>query len=136
MTSEKFTLTWHSYSSHFQKILENMFESGESSDVTLVCDDQVKFNAHKFVLKSCSTVFKSILEESMEPKSVIYLRGVNHLELKPILEFIYLGQASSYQERMKYFFAVGKDLQIREIKDASNEENDDGIGVKDENENH
>ena len=87
MTNEKYTLTWHSYASHFQEVLGNMFDSGESSDVTLVCDDQVKFKAHRFVLMSCSTVFKSMLEESSEPKSVIYLRGVNHKELKPILEF-------------------------------------------------
>ena len=77
MTNEKFTLTWHSYASHFQEVLGNLFESGESSDVTLVCDDQVKFKAHKFVLKSCSTVFKNILEETNQQKSVIYLRGVN-----------------------------------------------------------
>ena len=54
MTTEKFTLTWHSYASHFQDILGHLFDSGDLSDVTLVCDDQVKFKAHKFVLKACS----------------------------------------------------------------------------------
>ena len=42
MTNEKFTLTWHSYASHFQEVLVNLSDTGESSDVTLVCDDQVK----------------------------------------------------------------------------------------------
>ena len=113
MTTEKFALTWQSFTSHFQEVLGTMFDTGESSDVTLVCDDQVKFKAHKFILKSCS-----LLEETNTLESIIYLRGVNHLELKPILEFIYLGQASFYQERMKDFLAVGKDLQIKEIKDV------------------
>ena len=93
MANEKFTLTWHSYTSHFQGVLGNLFETSESSDVTLVCDDQVKFKAHTFVLKACSPVFKNILQEINELKSVVYLRGVNHLELRPILEFIYSGQA-------------------------------------------
>merc|ERR1712126_331835 len=122
MTNEKFTLTWHSYASHFQEVLGNLFDSGESSDVTLVCDDQVKFKAHKFVLKACSPVFESILQETNELKSVVYLRGVDQLELKPILEFIYCGQASFYQDRMKEFLKVGKDLQIKEIKEVPDED--------------
>ena len=119
MANEKFTLTWHSYTSHFQGVLGNLFDTGESSDVTLVCDDQVKFKAHKFILKSCSPVFESILNETNDDsKSVVYLRGVNQLELKPILNFIYSGQASFYQERMKDFLKIGKDLQIIEIKEV------------------
>ena len=47
----------------------------------------------------------------------MYLRGVIQLELKPILDFIYSGQASFYQERMKDFLKTWKDLQIKEIKE-------------------
>ena len=118
MADEKFTLTWHSYTSHFQELLGNLFDTGESSDVTLVCDDQVKFKAHKFVLKACSPVFESILDETNESKSVVYLRGVNQLELKPILDFIYSGKASFYQERIRDFLKIGRDLQIKEIKEV------------------
>ena len=117
MIDEKFTLTWHSNVNHFQEVLSNLFDTGESSDVTLVCDDQVKFKAHKFILKASSPVFESILDETNDSKSVVYLRGVNQLELKPILNFIYSGQASFYQERMKDFLKTGKDLQIKEIKE-------------------
>ena len=68
-------------------------------------------------MKACSPVFESILQESYELQSVVYLRGINQLELKPILDFIYTGQASFHLERMKEFLKVGKDLQITEIKD-------------------
>ena len=61
-----------------------MLDTGELSDVTLVFDDQVKFKLHKFALKACSPVFESIFQESFELKSVVYLRGLNQLELKPI----------------------------------------------------
>ena len=80
MTNEKFTLNWRSYANHFQEVLGNLFDTGESSDVTLVCDDQVKFKAHKFILKSCSPVFENILNETKDSKSVVYLRGVNQSE--------------------------------------------------------
>ena len=122
MANEKVTLTWHSHTSHFQGVLGNLFDTGESSDVTLVCDDQVKFKAHKFILKSCSPVFESILSETNDSKSVVYLRGVNQLELKPILNFIYFGQASFYQERMRDFLKTGKDLQIKDIKEVPEED--------------
>ena len=65
MANEKFTLTWHSYVSHFQEVLGNLFDTGDSSDVTLICDDQVKFRAHKFVLKACSPYLKAFLMKSM-----------------------------------------------------------------------
>ena len=123
MANEKFTLTWHSYTSHFQGVLGNLFETGESSDVTLVCDDQVKFKAHKFILKSCSPVFESILSETNDDsKSVVYLKGVNQLELKPILSFIYSGQASFYQERTKDFLKIGKDYKSKKFKEVPEEE--------------
>ena len=129
MANEKFTLTWHSYTSHFQGVLGNLFDTGESSDVTLVCDDHVKFKAHKFILKSCSPVFESILNDTnYDSKSVVYLRGVDQLELKPILNFIYSGQASFYQERIKDFLKTGKDLQIKEIKEMPEEEEMVDIG--------
>ena len=60
MANEKFTLTWPSHSSHFQDVLANLLTTEESSDVTLVCADQVKFKSHKFVLKACSPVFEGM----------------------------------------------------------------------------
>ena len=61
--------------------------------------------------------------ETNELKSVDYLRGVNQLELKPILEFIYTGQASFYQERMKEFLRVGK--EVPELENTLSEESVD-----------
>ena len=61
-------------------------------------------------------LFLSILQESYELQSVVYLRGINQLELKQILDFIYTVQASFHLKRMKEFLKVGKDLQITEIK--------------------
>ena len=73
--TQNFTLTWHSYASHFQNIISELYTTGELSDVTLVCDDQVRYKVHKFVLKAYSSVFKNLLEEKIDSKSIIYLRG-------------------------------------------------------------
>ena len=131
MDSNKYNLKWFNHSDHFQDVISSLFSSGESSDVTLVCDDQVKFKAHQFILKACSPVLKSILEEGNESaKSIVYLRGVNQAELGTVLEFIYLGQATLYQEKIKAFLDVGRDLQIKELMEVPYDENFQNVKVK------
>ena len=78
MNSGTFDLHWHSYSHHYQELMNNLLQTGDGSDVTLVCDDNVKMNVHKFILKASSPVFSNILAQSNESsKETIYLRGVN-----------------------------------------------------------
>ena len=73
-----------------------------------------RYRVHKFILSACSTVFRNILTSSPHNSS-IYLRGINHEELDSILQFIYLGEATLYHERMNEFLDVAKNLDIKEI---------------------
>ena len=41
------------------------------------------------------------------------------------MQFIYLGEASFYEERMNEFLAVAKSLEIKELCNASPEENNE-----------
>ena len=116
MSQEQFNLNWHTFSDHLKEMMLKLMESNETADVTLVCEDKAKFRAHKFVLMSCSPVFHSIINDL--PKtggSFIYLRGVLAQEMKSILQFIYLGQATLYRNRMNEFLNVAKILEIKEI---------------------
>ena len=96
-------------------MLHALMKSNELTDVTLVCDDKTQFKAHKIVLSACSTVFKSIINDLPQNNSVIYLRGIQHQEMESILEFMYLGVATFYQERMNEFLNVAKNLEVKEI---------------------
>ena len=114
MAHEKYNLAWHTYTDHLKLMLENLMKDEDSHDVILVCDDKVKIKAHKFVLRSCSPVFETILENtSNEP--IIYLKDIKHQEMESILQFMYLGEASFYQERMKEFLDVAKNLEVKEL---------------------
>merc|ERR1712173_401715 len=96
--------------------MQNLMQSNYSTDVTIVCEDKTKFKAHKLVLKACSSVFQTIIEDLPHSEgSVVYLRGVNEPEMKSILQFMYLGQATFYQDRMNEFINVAKSLEIKEI---------------------
>lgn len=45
----------------------------------------------------------------------MYLRGVQYSEMESIMQFIYIGEATFYEERMDEFLAVAKSLEIKEL---------------------
>merc|ERR1712243_316969 len=92
-----------------------MMSSNELTDVTLVSEDKKLFKAHKIVLSASSPVFKTIISDNTSSSPTIYLRGIQSYEIESILEFIYLGEATFYQERMNEFISVAKSLEIKEI---------------------
>ena len=137
---QKYNLTWHTYSDHLRNIFQEIRSDESSADVTLVTDDKKLLKAHRNILSACSSVFKDMLQiNKSNNHSVIYLRGIQHSEMESILQFIYLGQAKFYEERMNEFLTVAKNLDIRELGkkveagDSSiNEENDKEDNDKEE----
>merc|ERR1712126_698467 len=116
MSQEQFNLNWHTYNDHLKEMMQNLMKSNETADVTLMCEDKIQFKAHKFVLNSCSPIFQTIINDLPRKENpVIFLRGVFAQEMKSILQFMYLGQATFYQERMNEFLNVAKSLEIKEI---------------------
>ena len=118
----KCNLVWKFYSDHLKEMLQNMFDD-EFTDVTLVSDDQREIEAHKFVLSSCSAVFKKMLSRNKTSNPIIYLRGVKHQELESIVHFIYNGETNCSQARVKEFLEVAKNLQIKELSDPFEKDN-------------
>ena len=98
--AEKFTLNWYTFTDHLQLMLKDLYEEGKYSDITLVCDDQTQFKAHKIVLRACSPVLKKIIDNNSSQHPLIYLRGIQSYEMDSILQFMYLGEGRFYYERM------------------------------------
>ena len=95
------------------------------SDVTLICDDQTQFRAHKVVLSSFSPVFKNMLTAASNSSNpVIYLRGIKQKQAESILQFLYLGQASVENEDIDEFINLTKEFSIQGL-DRPGEESDD-----------
>ena len=62
----------------------------------------------------------------------MYLRGIQFPDMESIMQFIYLGEATFYEERMDEFLAVAKSLQIKELCNAQPESNDEPDDKPDE----
>ena len=126
MDEQKYTLTWHTYQDHLRGMMKNMITSEDFADVTLVTDDKQTVKAHRNILSACSSVFKDILQmETPNNHPVIYLRGIQYPEIESILQFMYLGEAKFYEERMDEFVMVAINLGIKELNkvDDSNHDN-------------
>ena len=113
--SAKYDLSWQKFSQHLYLMLKEIYKVEKYSDVTLVSDDQVHFKAHKIVLSACSPVFKNIIDNSPSQHTLIYLRGIQRYELESILQFMYLGEGKIFQNRIREFIRVAKDLEVKDI---------------------
>ena len=118
MYQKIFTLKWKEFIPNFSSGLSQVFTENSYSDVTLVSDDKIPFQAHKCVLSASSPVLKTILLDNPQSHPLIYLRGVKHQELESILQFIYLGEATLYHNNIDRFIQAAQDLQIKQLAET------------------
>ena len=124
--SEKFSLKWNDYQSNWNKALNELRKDTDFADVTLISDDKVKFSAHRILLSSCSKLFKFILKGNVHGNSLLYLNGVNALNLGFILDYIYYGEVMVYQEQLDSFLESAQKLEIEGLL-GGNEGNHDNL---------
>ena len=115
MRQETLVFNWKVFISDFASSSSDLFTKNSFSDVTLVSDDQIQFQAHKFVLSACSPVMKTMLENNTHSHPLIYLKGVSHQELQSILQFMYLGEVTVYSNHVDAFLDIANNLEIKKI---------------------
>ena len=114
--SEKFSLKWNDYQSNWTNSLSELRNDKESADITLISDDKVKFPAHKILLSSCSKTFKFILQGNFHANPLLYVSGVNSVNLGCILDFIYYGEVNLFQEQLDHFLESAQKLEIEGLQ--------------------
>ena len=119
MYQEMIPLKWKFFIPNLSTSLSHLLTENSYSDVTLVSDDIIQFQAHKFVLGASSPVFKKILLHDPNSHPLIYLRGVKHKELGSILQSIYFEEASFNHKNINRFIRTAKDLRIKQLAETS-----------------
>ena len=71
-------------------LLRGIRHETDFKDVSLACEAG-KVSAHKVILSSCSSIFKSILQKNPHPHPLIYFKDVSLYVLASLLDFIYKG---------------------------------------------
>ena len=124
MHQEKYNITWHTYSDHLKNMMKTLMMNEDYSDVTLVTEDKKHIRANINILSACSPVFRNTLKKEKGISPIMYLRGIQHSEMESIMQFIYLGEATFYEEKREEFFAVAKSLEIKELCNTETVTND------------
>ena len=117
MEMERFNLQWPSYTNHLSLMFRDLYSEAKYQDVTLICDDHTQLKAHKTVLSAFSPVFRSILGNHQQIHPIIFLRGIQYLEMELILKFMYFGETTVFLERSEEFLRVARDLEMSELCD-------------------
>ena len=120
MTDEKLCLKWNDFQDIVQTSFAELRSDIDFTDVTLACEDQ-SIKAHKVILSACSPFFKKLLKNQSHPHPLIYMRGMKSNDLTAMIDFIYLGEASMFQEQLESFLSLAEELELRGLDGRSEE---------------
>ena len=129
-SSTQLCLQWNDFQDNLSSSFQELREDTDFVDVTLVCEDGQKVEAHMVILASSSPILMDILSRSKEHKTLVYMRGTKWKDLAAVLDFIYLGEAKVEEENLESFFALAKDLQLKGLQRKPERQTKDLAQVK------
>merc|ERR1712168_955290 len=112
METEKFCLKWNDFEANIRTAFRELREDKDFFDVTLACDDD-QIQAHKVILSACSPFFRTILRRNRHEHPLLFLKGVEYLDLVSVLNFMYHGEVNVAQEELNSFLAVAEELKVK-----------------------
>ena len=110
-------LEWSSFQANASEEFVKLRTSQDFADVTLVCEDEASFKAHRVVLGAGSSFFLSALSKDQmrgHPHPLIFLKGVKSSEqMASLLDFVYTGQAMVAQDSLQKFLDLAVSLGVK-----------------------
>ena len=132
MASSQYELSSPNFIKNIQKTYRNLYLKSKFTDVTIVTEDNDRFNAHQFLLSASSEMFERIFMNIDQTSPIVFLNGVKGLMVKYLLKYIYLGEVSVEHSDIESFMQSMKDFKINSfqksefIEKKSNEEIEEG----------
>ena len=118
-STEKLSLKWNDFQENLCISVKELKESIDFCDVTLVCDEDGKIEAHKVILSGWSPFFKNILTKNVHPHPLIFLRGLKFSELKYLISFMYDGEVSMAAEEVNMFLSIAEEFQLKGLMEKN-----------------
>ena len=106
-----------SHNSRLIHTFGDLYRNNVLTDVTLVCDDRYRVEAHRIVLCASSSLFRDFITMNSQSHPLIYLKGVRRHDLVSIMQYLYEGEANVKQEEVPALLQVAKDLEIAGLQD-------------------
>ena len=109
---EKLCLRWNEFKENAITAFGSLRDDQDFSDVTLACEDGQQVEAHKVILAASSPFFQNLMKRNKHPHPLIYMMGINSLDLVAIIDFLYFGEANVSQENLDSFLALAEELKL------------------------
>ena len=113
MSTKRLQISSGQFGELSQDLLADLRNDNDFLDVTLVCDGDKQIQAHKVVLASFSSFFKSLLRNNPHQHPLIYLKGLDMEDLQAIISFIYTGEVTVGEESLDKILEISRDLEIK-----------------------
>ena len=120
-----------------QILASMLFTDSDFSDVTLVSADNPHVSAHRAVLSATSSFLRSVLFESCQQNTFLYMGMIDFKVLQSLVEFIYLGHCSIDSDKegqlKSLALQLGVDMSDHSVDIASSSEDNLTPDIKKEN---
>ena len=120
--AEKLCLQWNDFQDNVKTAFGHLRDTTDFVDVTLASEDGQQIEAHKVILAASSPFFQSILKKNKHSHPLIYLKGMKSDDLTAIVDFLYFGEASVYQENFESFLAIAEELQLKGLEGSKDQQ--------------
>ena len=120
--AEKLCLQWNDFQDNVKTAFGHLRDTTDFVDVTLVSEDGQQIEAHKVILAASSPFFQRILKKNKHSHPLIYLKGMKSDDLTAIVDFLYFGEASVYQENFESFLAIAEELQLKGLEGSKDQQ--------------
>ena len=127
---EKYCLKWNDFNANASTAFGLLREEEFLQDVTLVGEDNSQIAAHKLVLSASSEYFKGIFKRNKHSNPLLLLEGVTSREMANILDYIYNGEVSLFQEDLDRFLAVAQRFKLNGLLGEDPNEADEDSPVQ------
>merc|ERR1719186_819909 len=135
-TMESVDLNWDGHQPFSSEVLKNLLFDVNSSNVTLVSEDNKSVNAHSFVLSYVSPFFRDIFHQNPEKHLTLHLQGLKYESMVNLVKCVYLGQAAVRKEHWLEFITNATKWNLVKLKRSNNSGQEDQAEIVEcENEN-
>ena len=115
MAAELLFLQWNEFQGNQMSFYRSLRETPDFSDVTLVCEDGQRIQAHRLVLASSSFFFKDFLQREANPHPLVFMRGLTHNNLAALVDYIYHGEVEVKTADLEEFLKAVGELHVKGI---------------------
>ena len=110
------TVFWEHHPSHLKALLEELYKSSNFSDVTIICDGDLKFKVNKVILALHSGLIRYLLSH-YSGEATIIMPEVNHKDIVAIFDLVFMGKSLINIERLDSILSLANQLQIKNFEE-------------------